>query len=256
MAKSKVAAPPAAKPRFCTSKIREIAEVKECNFKLKTHWSGVGDECPNRENHLHPLLSGFCHSGWHEGQKIPAPTCKHYLNCPCKCHSDLNRMYEMAGEPRILVNNSTWKPANVFVMPSLEPLSAVSSNSVGIVARPVVESPAPGIVPAAIARPFVPTTTGRAGRGELEAWVRSVTDVWAVEKDAVCSVGYISREIGRTKGIEPPSQGAIQNVLYRWKELGFATIETARPMRFLGYTEEGIRFGLENLKARAKRSKK
>lgn len=251
MAKPKVAAPPAAKPKFCVSKIREVAEVKVCNYKLKT--SQFGDICPNREQHLHPMLTGFCQAGWHEGLKINAPTCKYYVNCPCDCHAQLNRMYQMTGDERVLVNNSTWRPANPYVLPSLEPLEAVPSNGTPTVAAPVVESPAPGIVPPSAPRIFAPTVSGRLGKGELESWVKEVTDVWAVEKDRLCTVGYISNEIGRVKGINPPSQGAIQNVLFRWKDLGFAHIETARPMRFTGYTDDGIKFGLENMKARAKR---
>lgn len=255
---TKVAAPPAAKPKFCVSKIREIAEIKVCNFKLKPS-SVFGDYCPNRENHLYPLLTGYCQAGWHEGLKArtasgkSAPTCKFYISCPCNCHTQLNRMYEMAGEERILVDNSDWKPENTFVMPSLEPLAAVPSIPSAPVAAVVVESPAPGIVPASVPRIFTPTVSGRLGKGELEAWVKEVTDVWAVEQEGRCSVGYISAEIGRTKGINPPSQGAIQNVLFRWKDLDFAHIETDRPLRFTGYTDDGIKFGLENMKARAKR---
>lgn len=252
MAKPKVVAPPAAKPKLCTSKVRNIAEILVCNVKMKS--SPLGDYiCPNRDNHLYPILTGFCNSGWHEGMKVAAPTCKFYVNCPCDCHAQLNRMYDLTGEERVLVNLSTWKPENAFVLPSLEPLTAESSNGSGPNPAPVVESPAPGIVPATIARPFTPTATGRAGRGELEAWVKAVTDVWAVEQDALCTVKYISEEIGRTRGINPPSQGAIQNVLFRWIDLGFAHVETDRPMRFKGYTEDGIKLGLENLKARAKR---
>lgn len=262
MAKPKVDAPPSAKPKFCVSKIRDVAELKVCNSKLQPHPLGGDAWCPNRDNHLWPIVTGFCQSGWHEGIKarsaagVAAPTCKLFINCPCRCHADLNRMFDLVGEERILVNNSEWKPESTFVMPTQEPLSAVSSNPVGINPPRVVESPAPGIVPAAVARPFEPTATGRAGRGELEEWVRAVTNIWAVEQDTTCTVAYISREIGRMQGIEPPSQGAIQNVLGRWKQLGFANVETDRPTRFTGYTEEGIRLGLENLKARAKRQNK
>lgn len=258
MAKPKVTAPPVTKPQFCVSKVRDIAEVKACNIKMKSH-PIIGYVCPNKDNHLYPMMTGFCKSGWHEGTKArsasgqPAPPCKFYINCPCDCHAKINRMFEMTGDERVLLDVSDFKIENPYVMPTLEPLSAVPSNPGATVAAPVVESPAPGIVPASLPRTFDPTTTGRAARGELEAWVRKVTDVWAVEQDAVCSVGYLSREIGRTLGINPPSQGAIQNVLLRWKELGFAQIETERPLRFLGYTEDGIKYGLENMKARAKR---
>jgi len=255
---SKVASPPAAKPKFCVSKIREVAEIKQCNVKLKNHPLG-GEYCPNRDNHLYPIPTGFCSSGWHEGMKArtesgkPAPTCRFYVNCPCDCHTKLNRMYQLAGEERVLVDNSDWKPESTFVMPSLEPLDAVSSIDTGTDTRPVVESPAPGIVPPTVVRTFVPTQSGRLGKGQLEAWVKEVTDVWVVEQERPCTVGYISNEIGRVKGIDPPSQGAIQNVLFRWRDIGFAVLDTTRPMKFTGYTDEGVRLGLDNLKARAKR---
>lgn len=255
MAKPKVAAPSAAKPKLCVSNIREVADIKPCNFKMRPHQI-MGEICPNRENHLYPMVTGQCHSGWHEGLAINAPTCKHYLNCPCDCHTQLNRMYALTGDERVLVNNSTWKPDNPYVLPSLEPVATVPSTAGPTVAAPVAESPAPGIVPPSVPRVFTPTISGRLGKGELESWVKEVTDVWAVEQEGRCTVGYISNEIGRTKGINPPSQGAIQNVLFRWKDLGFAHVKTDRPMRFTGYTDDGIKFGLENMKARAKRQNK
>lgn len=255
MVKLKAAAPPAAKPKFCVSKIREVADIRACNVKLRFHQI-MGDICPSRENHLYPMVTGPCQAGWHEGLKINAPTCKFYINCPCDCHTQLNRMYDLTGEERILVNNSTWKPNNPYVLPSLEPVATVPSIPTATVAAPVVESPAPGIVPPTAPRIFTPTVSGRLGKGELESWVKEVTDVWAVEQEGRCTVGYISNEIGRVKGISPPSQGAIQNVLSRWRGLGFAHVELDRPMRFTGYTDDGIKFGLENMKARAKRQGK
>lgn len=260
MAKPRVAAPPAAKPKFCTSKIREIAEVKVCNFKLKSHWSGMGDECPNKENHLNPMLSGFCHSGWHEGTKAvtasgkPAPTCKHYINCPCDCHARLNRMFQLSGQERILVDQSQWKADNPYVLPSLEDVVTAAPFRVpGIVAAVVMESPAPEIVPAAIQRTFTVTPTGRAGRGELETWVREITDIWAVDQEGLCTPKYVSEYIARRKGINAPSVGAVDAVFNRWQTLGFAKIER-KPTRFEGYTEDGIRLGLDTMKARAKRA--
>lgn len=255
----KAAAPPAAKPKFCTSKVRDIAEVKLCNFKLKSHPLG-GDYCDNKANHLHTMLTGFCHSGWHEGMKArsasgqPAPTCKFYINCPCDCHARLNRMFDLAGNERILVDNSDWKPESTFVMPTARDVIVASSfipagTGVGIMR----ESPAPEIVPATIERTFVPTPTGRAGRGELESWVREATDIWAVEKDVLCTPQYVAKMIGQRKGINPPSSGAVDAVFNRWAALGFAKIER-KPTRFEGYTEDGIKLGLETMKARAKRT--
>lgn len=266
--KAKAAAPPATKPRFCTSKIRKIAEVEVCNVKLKNHPLG-GDICPNKENHLYPLLTGFCHSGWHEGVKAvtasgaPAPTCKFYINCPCECHARLNRMYQISGQERILVDNSDWKPESISLPAHVTSIVTVPSVAPTTDAPPAREEPAAAVLPAPIARSFEPTPTGRTARGELESWVKVETDAWAADVIASaehpeivvrnCTPRFVAEEIARSKGIKAPSEGAVNAVFMRWEKIGFARIER-KPTRFTGYTPDGIRLGLEAMKSRAKKT--
>lgn len=268
MANPKVAAPPAAKLKFCTSKIRDVAEIKVCNFKLKTHPLG-GDYCPNNDNHLYPMLSGFCKAGWCEGTKArtakgtSAPTCKFYTNCPCECHARLNRMFQIAGNERVLVNHSEWKPEFIVKIPpatlAVEPPSIEPRPDT----PPPPEEPVAAILPAAIERSFGPTPTGRTARGELESWVKEETDAWAADVEAAkvhpeilirnCTPSFVAKEVGRSQGFAPPSEGAVNAVFMRWEKLGFAVIER-KPTRFAGYTPDGVKFGLDTLKARAKRA--
>jgi len=104
-----------------------------------------------------------------------------------------------------------------------------------------------------VEREFVGTPTGRAARGQLESWVQIECNAWLIdEAEEQCTPALLSRYIGREYGITPPSVGAINAVFERWIKLGFAIIEK-KPTRFVGYTEEGLQYGLEGLKAREKR---
>jgi hypothetical protein len=173
-------------------------------------------------------------------------------------------MFEMTGTPRILIENPEYKPVkSPFWMPSLEDrvlmaaaAAAVSFNSKEPSTPVTIESPAPGVVPGTVARSFAPTATGRAARGELESWVRAVTDEWLVENyDFPCTPAWIGEQIAQKQGIvKPPSSGAIDAVLNRWVEIGFA-VKEKKPTRFLRYTEEGVEHGLEAMKLKAKLKK-
>ena len=258
MTKPKVAAPPAAKPKFCTSKIREVVEVKVCGTALKSH-PIKGEVCPNKDSHLFPMVTGFCNSGWCEGTKgvtengKSAPTCRFFVNCPCECHARLNRMFDIAGTERVLVDHSNWKPDNPFVLPSMAfRVSPESFNDVGSDTPANIENAVPAAVSGGIQRTFAPTPSGRAGRGELESWVKEITDIWVVDQNGLCTPKYVSDYIARRKGIKAPSVGAVDAVLKRWVEIGFAVIEK-KPTRFTGYTEAGIKFGLESMRNITKR---
>lgn len=217
--------------------------------------------CPNRDLHLMKMKTGYCNNGWCEGTKAksssgqPAPSCKFYLTCPCKCHDMVDKMFEMSGMERILVDKSEYAPHRTWWMPSDEPLAPLS-NSEPASTPVLVESPAPGIVPPSLRRPFAPTATGRAARGELESWVKDACDVWLIDQEQYpCTPAWISEEISRTQGIREPSVGAITAVFNRWEKLGFAVIGR-KPTRFIKYTEDGVRLGLEKMKEQAKRKKR
>lgn len=228
--------------------------------------------CPDRADHMMKYKTGFCGNGYCEGTAKksasgkPAPTCKWWKTCPCKCHSMFDQMFTMSEMPRILVDNSAYSPEHGdFKIPSLEErmrltvLSKPNRDDVPI----IIESPLPDAVPVTIAHVFTPTATGRAARGELESWVKDACDVWLVEDTMTpmtdyhqpCTPPYLAKEIASTQGMREPSVGAIDAVLKRWVVLGFAVI-AAKPTRFTEYTIEGIKSGLEGCKDKAKRSKR
>jgi len=236
--------------KVCTANVRKPL-IEPCGETLrKTEGTMV---CPNRAMHLLPFVTGFCNSGWHEGHKIPKPTCRFWQTCPCDCHTMLSRMASMALIERVVVDNSTYVPdRGGFVRVSL-----TESLAERITTQPnvrVVASQAPGIVPDTIERQFNQTSSGRAARGQLEEWVLAVTSLWATEMPENCTPQYVSREINRMYGLgKSPSTGAIDAVFRRWEKIGFAIIGN-KPARFIRYTPAGIKDGLEVLKAKAKRS--
>lgn len=220
--------------------------------------------CPRRlDTHLSKFKTGLCDAGFCEGsRKInsrtekPVKTCDKWKTCPCECHKMYDTMFREAGMPRQVVDNSGYSPDHArYWMPTPEERALLNASSISApTGTPVrVESPAPGRVPPSIARPYSPTATGRAARGELEAWVRRVCDTWLLdEEQIICTPNYVSIEIQKLEGLgKPPSVGAISAVWERWVSLGFAKIEK-KPTRFIGYTDAGIQYGLEALKEQAK----
>lgn len=251
--------PDALKLKTCKSKVRRGSRIEPCNRDYLPGTLNNPKQCPDKSKHMLPFLSGFCHSGWHEGTKAldgkgnPAPTCKLYMTCPCDCHTKLFRLFEITGKERILVDSSGYvRPPRNYWMPEDDPTPILSRGS-DVVAPVFIESPAPDRVPATLGRTFAPTPTGRAARGQLEAWVKTACDVWLVDEPGFpCTPVYLSEEISREEGIAKPSVGAISAVFERWVKIGFAEIEK-KPTRFMRYTDEGIELGLEKLKERVKR---
>lgn len=213
-----------------------------------------------------PWQTGFCSVGSHEGLKPkgaltgkPMMTCMRvyrYNNkeaiCQCKCHKDLDRMFEMMNMPRFIDQNPEYVPEKAtWIMPTLEE-RVLSSRARDAMPPVIIQSPAPEHVPATMVRAFTPTASGRAGRGELESQVKEACDAWVIAKpDLSCTPPYISSVIAETHDIKPPSVGAISAVFDRWTNLGFALIGR-KPVRFVGYTDEGVKHGLEGLKLKAK----
>ena len=218
--------------------------------------------------------TGFCGIGLHEGTSptgisgTPLKVCVFWIDCGCECHKELTEIFEITGVPRTPQQNPKWvTPKNTFVMPSTVPAEEHSQSirpyegleSAGPTDLPEgIERPPTVPLPPAAERSFGPTATGRAARGELEMWVRSVTNAWVVETQmdptwkVLCTPPYIAKEISREQGVLPPSTGAITSVLDRWTKMGYATTDK-KPIRFTGYTEDGIKLGLEKMKANAKR---
>lgn len=236
--------------KACTAKVRRAA-IGACDGQMRLV-SDRGYICNNRVNHLNPMVTGFCHSGWHEGYKIDKPTCKHWVTCPCDCHTQLSRMAALTESERVLVDNSFWVPDRTGLVQVSLAESVIATVTAKSDAR-VVPSQAPGIAPDTIERVFSATTSGRLARGQLEAWVQQVTDVWVTERPENCTPQYVVARIMEMQAPDKePSTGAIDAVFKRWAAIGYAMIGQ-KPTRFITYTPAGIREGLEVLKARAKR---
>ena len=222
-------------------------------------------ECPNRREHVRTSMTGFCGIGAHEGSRTETPggkklkTCAEWKYCPCDCHKMYDQMYSMSEMDRVVVDNSGYSPPhNTYWVPTLEERVALSasSNSVGMIAPVVIESPLPDSVPTTTRRSFAPTPTGRSARGELESWTKDVCDEYLVENyKAPCTPMYVAEQIGKNEGIKPPSSGAVNAVFERWIKMGFAIIEK-KPTRFVGYTTAGIELGLDVLKLKIKMAAK
>lgn len=210
-------------------------------------------------------ITGFCGMGQHEGTRprsysgLPMKTCERtYSNrwkswdCICKCHKDLDMLFEMSGMPRVIQVNPEYIPVTVsIVMPTLEERAARFKTK-DVVPPRVVESALPDRVPATIERRFAPTASGRAGRGELELLVKKECDQWVLDNpEESCTPSYISERIAHDLGIKAPSVGAISAVFDRWTKLGFALIGK-KPTRFVGYMPDGVKYGLEGLKDKAR----
>lgn len=217
-------------------------------------------ECKNKENHVRKLKSGFCGIGACEGKKTlsksgkPLKPCGDWQHCPCKCHVEFDELYSMMQRPRQYHDMSGYEqPHNPYKMPSLEERAAMhAQKSSGLDDREsvVIESPMPEVIPSTLVKTFNATATGRAARGELESWVRAFCDEYLVEKyPEPCTPKFVAEKVGKAQGINPPSQGAVDAVFARWANIGFAVIEK-KPTRFVGYTPDGIKLGLEAMKLR------
>lgn len=239
--------------RTCKSQVWRENEKSPCATKFQ-------DRCPNREYHILSMRTGFCSSGWCEGTKAkdwrghPVRTCEFFWTCPCECHEMLWRMAAMTGMERILHENPEYTtPKSEYWMPDDNPEDWHSYRKEDEPLPIFVDSPAPEAVPATLVKEYKPTVTGRAARGELEAWVKEQCDIWMIEGyHTRCTPAWISDQIAHDQGIKEPSVGAIGAVFERWTKLGFAVIEK-KPTRFVRYTDEGIRLGLEKMKEQSKR---
>lgn len=249
----------------CKAEIKTEALVIEvCGKALVSDGLG-GLRCPIIKEHLMKYKTGFCQNGDCEGSSKRSKngsarrTCDLWKVCPCDCHKMYDMMFAQSEMPRNLVDNSGWSPDHGrYLMPTPEErMAAIASSMPNRHHTPVlVESAAPTLVPATIRRTFAPTATGRAARGELAAWVKDECDIWLIDESGnPCTPVYLAESIAKTQGFgKPPSVGAIDAVLKRWVNIGFAVIEK-KPTRFVKYTEQGVSLGLEGCLAKARQAK-
>lgn len=188
------------------------------------------------------IRTGFCIMKQCEGTKPVSPsgkglkTCDYWMDCPCECHTNITDMCEMAGVERTLRNVSLYTPdVGRYWMPTPEFMAALRATL-----KPAVDGTQQGDGPV-----FNPTPTGIRAKGQLESQVKEVCDKWDHGNGPVnLPLSFIALSIDTN---EPPSVGAIREVMLRWEKYGFATMGT-KPLAFTGYTATGRERGLDVLK--------
>lgn len=195
--------------------------------------------------------TGFCLQGWCEGTKPtsysgrPAPTCKFaFGGCACKCHAEIDRMFEIAGLPREVQDLSGYEPLpSRFVMPDR---LALAEERLRADARSKV-APSPDAVRVA-GHAFEPTPTGIRAPGQLEYTVLSELQAWLDQTFSwlPATPKRLSEVIG-DKNPPAPSSGAIHAIFVRWQSMGFCKFQN-RPAAFQGFVNEGTVEELDLLK--------
>lgn len=203
------------------------------------------------------MKSGFCCIGLCEGTRPidrkgkPMKVCVAFDWCPCSCHRSISKMYELTGSVRVGQQNPDYEPAPNPDLSFIYEMQAGASIVGGGITRTPVEQPSPvatGLREST--RTFAPTATGGRARGQLEVEVQQVCNRYMVgELEGLLTTKFIGHLINPD---DPPSQGAIGAVLERWAKIGYATVGT-KPLRFSGYTVEGMKKGLEQMKNEQKR---
>lgn len=163
-------------------------------------------------------------------------------------------MYEMAKTPRVPVPNPDYIPYESGIMAFIEELNSGNMDETA----PSLKVTEPKEVPleaaptlALSAKSFAPTATGYRAPGQLENEIRDVCNRYMMgefEDGTACTPKFIQQTISS----EPePSVGAIGQAFKTWERIGFAVIDKS-PMRFVRFTADGMRFGLDEMKRRAK----
>lgn len=221
-------------------------------------------------------ISGFCGIGCHEGTAptnangTPLKVCVAIGNgpddknrCGCKCHKQIDKMYESAGIPRVAQQSPLWKPPP---SPDLSWLYEDSENPLDALVSTGTQNPARSAEPARdhgipvhqpTHAPDERTPAGYRRKGQLEDSVNEVCTGYLKGE-------YQSDENGdmTTKHIahlidpdNPPSAGAVQAVLERWVKLGYAEMRR-KPVGFQMLTVEGMQKGLARMKEEAQAQRK
>lgn len=218
-------------------------------------------------------VSGFCNDinkqPAHEGTKPksrlgkPMRTCPAWDTCPCQCHYDLDKMFEMVGRTRTeeIPNPEYVTPVSDFIFPT--PAMIAADNAAFRPSR----APAPPIgegtttdAPEAAVPPLasVRTPTGRATRGGLELQV--FVAIRAIEVNLTAEEHLTPKMVGAWIAdqytIPTPSSGAIAAVWDRWEKMGVGT-QAKKPVRFIEFTPDELTWAdIERKKQQARTAKK
>lgn len=177
--------------------------------------------------------------------------CRFWLTCPCECHVQITKMFQLVGEPRQLMDNPEYIVKRDFKMPSPEEVlrdkASVSNEKLQI-----IKSDNPDVPDTVIRTPARDNGSDRQPKGSLETNVKLACDAWikqgGLESGVDCTTKWVAEWIDEELGIQNVSRGAIDACWRRWMDrLGFAMILN-KPTRFLCYTPAGIEHGLQGLK--------
>lgn len=212
--------------------------------------------------------SGFCNEhgkpGQHEGQRPKdwrgrgMMVCSFYLDCPCACHYEVDKLFKLTGMERKLMENPDYHvEKGDWKMPLVaDPVTGTVASDPDRVIDP--DDPEHACTPAPVASttPLVERRTplGYAGRGTLEAQVWDACR-WMVEYNIQATTLAVSEWIASKYKVPTPSRGAIQAVWVRWDKLNFGSLEK-KPVHFSGFLNQGTWEELERLKGAAKQQKK
>ena len=207
------------------------------------------------------MLCGFCNNSNHEScVKSTTPWFGKVWTCPCSCNESaqadrklLDMAREMGIDPATLGLGRNTAPPAQRTQPLLAtpPIPTPSlKDHVSVDQEPLPLTPPDHDID------FAPTKSGRYARGELEYRVKQVCDEFAIGAIFSSASGITPVQVSeRIDPDNPPSVGAIGAVFDRWNQIGFA--ETAKsPVRFVRYTDDGLRRGYARIKAAYKRAGK
>lgn len=193
--------------------------------------------------------------------------------CKCECHANITALFEMTGVERVWPD-SMYSPQRRAMQEERRRAWGLDEILRGGEAHKVIRLPDNPDAPAEIVtidqiieagapadissqlpphppQPVAKPDTQRKGRppGMLEFEAKLVCDQFAlglVPADPSGGIGAmkISRLIDP---VNPPSTGAVTNILRVWRDIGFANIGEG-PWRFESYTRAGVQLGSEALR--------
>ncbi len=180
-------------------------------------------------------ISGWCVSGFHEGSPKKSSVgsvsveCRFAHHCTCTCHDEEKMLRTLARLP---------EPE--FPIPGAPPPARVLDGG-GVSIRV-------GTIEAARLEEMSdePSDTAKEGLEWRTYEFLKPFVVAGFHEEDVLTVGFIVAGLQK-KGFSH-SSGAVDAVLKRWDQRGFATVEK-KPTRFKGFTEAGEKLGLVKFKA-------
>lgn len=216
-------------------------------------------------------ISGFCSTGCHEGTQpvnlngTPLKVCvaigdgpDSKNRCSCKCHVEIDKMYESAGLARVPQQSPLWKPAKSPDLTwlyedsesELDTFVSVRSQGTPADAEPARDHGIPVEQPRYDTADRTPS--GFRKKGQLEESVQDVCLGYLKGKYEADENGDMTtKHIGLLIDAEsPPSPGAVQAVLERWEKLGYAEMRR-KPVGFQMLTAEGMQKGLSAMRQEA-----